>query len=229
MIGRYERATSEAGALKIAALAQAYGVSCNWLLGEGNEMKGCTHGRADAHPKQIGERRHVANRFTALPSGAEAIVKLCVERSEHGGMHKPILDAATIRKGTGLSDREIVEAVEELESRGYMRRHKESASSDLGFVELAPEGDLFAEFDRAFTSHDPEADAKVIAKRVVQAGSRAVHVPALAASLEWEPSRMNPALHYLIGRGLVACSKRLGVSPWVTHSLRRTALTRPPA
>jgi len=38
MIGRYERSESEAGALKIAALAETYGVCCNWLLGQAPQM-----------------------------------------------------------------------------------------------------------------------------------------------------------------------------------------------
>jgi len=46
MIGRYERAESQAGALNVAALARAYGVCCNWLLGESPEMEDLTEGNA---------------------------------------------------------------------------------------------------------------------------------------------------------------------------------------
>ena len=45
MIGRYERAEPEAGALKLAALASAYEVCCNWLLGQSPEMESLS----DAH------------------------------------------------------------------------------------------------------------------------------------------------------------------------------------
>ena len=157
---------------------------------------------------------------------AEAILKLMVERSEHGDMHDPSIDADELRRATGLSDDDIVDAVDELSGQGYVGKQIHMGCGAIGFAEIYAEGELFAKFDATYTAWDPEADALALATKVMEATGNWLQVAEAAVSLGWPPRRMNPALHFLINRRLVDYSEATGSHPWATHSIEGTAATR---
>jgi hypothetical protein len=160
-----------------------------------------------------------------LSPAAEAIVKLMVERSEHGNKFDPQIEADELREATGLHDEDIIEAVDELESRRFVGRHSAIGNGPLGFLALYPEGALFAEFDKFFKDWNPEIDAVSVAADLVN-GQGVVMVSAMAEANGWPPRRINPAVHYLIKRGLVDVSRSLGIHPWCSLDIRTNARTR---
>jgi hypothetical protein len=137
----------------------------------------------------------------------------------------PQLEPDELRQATGLSDDDIVDAVDELEGFGFVRRHVTLASGALGFSSLAPEATLFAALDQHFKGWNPEADALRIAADLVN-GSTDGMVSAMAETYGWPPRQMNPALSYLIERDLIDYSKAIGTYPWRTHWIARTHGTR---
>ena len=89
------------------------------------------------------------------------------EKSNNAEYMDPGLTQELVRQLTGLSDDDIVDAVDELESLGFVRKLSSLSSGVLGFDLLGPEPALFAKFDKHFTDWDPEADALRIAADLV--------------------------------------------------------------
>jgi hypothetical protein len=160
-----------------------------------------------------------------LSPAAEMIVKLFVDRSKHGDKFDPQLGADELRKATSLTDDDILDAVDELESRGFVGRFSALGDGPLGFLALYPETALFSEFDGHFKEWNPSVDARQIAADLVN-GDRDLHLPELAEKYGWAPRRMNPAANYLFERRLVESSRLLGTSPWSLLFLRKNPKTR---
>jgi len=161
-----------------------------------------------------------------ISAAAEAIVRLMVERSEHGDSMDPQLTPDDIRSAARLSDDDIIDAVDELEGQGFVQRHRSLGCGAIGFHGLTPESELFVKFDSYFKPWDPEKDALRIAAEMVNGTEDGVTVQNLAASYEWPPRRMNPAINYLISRKLVSASESMGCHPWTTWWIARTPATR---
>ena len=157
---------------------------------------------------------------------AETIVRLMVERSEHGDSMDPQMGAEELLAATGLIDDDIEDAVDELEGQGFVRKHVFVGSGALGFTYLTPEGELFAKFDRHYRPWDPVVDAVMLASRLLEAEHGGISIPKVAEEFGWDPRRMNPAVHYLVNRRLVDHGKELGSHPWTTLWLHKSAATR---
>ncbi|RJR54773.1 MAG: toll/interleukin-1 receptor domain-containing protein [Desulfobacteraceae bacterium] len=161
-----------------------------------------------------------------VSAGAETILRLMIEGSEHGDSMDPELSPQEIRQLTRLTDDDIVDAVSELEGQGFVQRHIGLGCGEIGFHVLTPEAELFVKFDRHYKPWNPEADACRIAADLVNRMKEGASVPDLAASYEWPPRRMNPAVNYLLNRRLIEASETMGCHPWTTHWIGRTAATR---
>jgi len=157
-----------------------------------------------------------------LSLAAEAIVRYAVEHSEHGSIMDPGLSPQLVRDITTLSDDDIVEAVDELESRGFVKLLR--TFGPLGFAAMVPTPTLFAAFDKHFKEWDPEADALRIAADLVNELDGAV-VSVLGQRYAWPARRINPAVTFLDERGLVQSSSTID-HPWVRYSIRRNPATR---
>lgn len=160
-----------------------------------------------------------------VSAAAEAIVRVMMERTEHGDDMDPQIEADDLRSATGLTDDDIIDAVEELEQRGYVRRLRAFGGGSLGFPTLFAEGALFVAFDKHFTDWNPEADALKIAADLVN-GVNDGMVPKIAEAYGWAPRRMNPAVNFLIEHGLVESSGKMGTHPWCRFWIRNTHRTR---
>jgi hypothetical protein len=161
-----------------------------------------------------------------ISAAAEAIVRLMVERSEHGDILDPQLEADDIREATGLSDDDIIDAVDELEGHGFIQSHGSLGSGEIGFDFLGPETELFAKFDQYFRSWNPGEDAVMIAADLVNSKEDGLNVQIWAEANHWPPRRMNPAVNFLINRKLVGSSEVIGCYPWTTPWIRSTPATR---
>jgi hypothetical protein len=170
--------------------------------------------------------------ITERPSGinlspaAAAIVQLMVERSETGMEMDPDIEPDEIQTATGLSDDDIVDAVDELRGLDLVRDHPSLNSGKIGFDFLTPESELFVRMDRHFKPWNPEEDALRIAADLVNDEDASGGVPKLAERYGWDPRRMNPAVEYLVNRKLIAYGNEVGTHPWSRLWIRKTAATR---
>jgi hypothetical protein len=137
---------------------------------------------------------------SGLSVAAGRIAAHFVEVSEKGREGDPALSVDELRALTAVSDDDLLEAVDELEARGWATRS--TALAPLGFVRLSAHPAVFAALDAQFKEWNPEADAKVIAAELVNGPGQAV-LCVLAEQLGWTPRRMNAAIAYLDGRGLI--------------------------
>lgn len=156
-----------------------------------------------------------------LSHAAEAIAKIMIEGSENGMIHDPTLSPNQIKEATGLDDDDIIAAVGELESQGYVKALYVQGAAPFGFGYVCAENALFVAFDKAFNQGNPEDDALQIAADLVN-DSGSGHVSEMAKKHNWTPRRMNPAVSYLIENGLVGTNAERGGHPWIRRRLYKT-------
>jgi len=153
------------------------------------------------------------------------IAKLMIERSEHGDSFDPQMDGNELKSATQLPDDDLIDAIDELEGRGLVRKHVTMSCGALGFTSVTSEAALFAELDKYFMDWNPEEDALRLAAELVNSGDE--HgVPIIAERLGWLPRRMNQAVNYLVARDLIDSSENVGSHPWCSHWLTKTPKTR---
>jgi hypothetical protein len=163
---------------------------------------------------------------TGLSPAAESVARFAVENSKAGMPLDPQITPDDLRQVTGLSDDDIVDAVDELEGRGLLRRYHTLGRGPIGFHMVAPHDELFASMDKHFMSWNPEEDAVVVAADMVNNGQDGADVSKLAGKLNWPPRRINPAVAYLVNRRIVRAPRALGTSPWTYLAVMRTSATR---
>lgn len=169
--------------------------------------------------------RESSNGATGLSPAAEFIAKLMIEASEHGDSFDPQMDANELKTAAALPEDDLVDAVDELVGRGFIKKHVTFGSGSLGFSFVTSEAALFSELDKFFMSWNPEEDALRVAADLVN-GSDGGSVQDIAEKLGWLPRRVNPAVNYLIERELIDSSKATGTHPWCTHWIGKTHKTR---
>ena len=162
---------------------------------------------------------------TGVSAAAEAIVRLVMERSQTGMLLDPQLSPDDLRK-TGLTDDDIIDAVDELRGLGLMRPYASIGCGPMGFHMVGPEHEMFATMDRHFMSWNPEEDALRVAADLVNSREDGANVQTLASEYGWEPRRMNPAVAFLVNRRLIDASSELGTHPWSRLWIMKTPATR---
>jgi TIR domain len=163
---------------------------------------------------------------TGLSPAAEAVVRFALETSKAGMPLDPQISPDDLRHATGLIDDDIVDAIDELEGRGLLRRYQSFGCDRIGFHMVAPQSEMFAAMDKHFMGWNPEEDSLVVAADLVNNGKDGEGVAELAGKLGWPPRRMNPAVAYLVNRQIVKAPSALGTSPWTYLAIMRTPATR---
>ncbi len=163
-------------------------------------------------------------RWGNLSPAGEAIVRLMVEHSQRGRKMDPQISPDYLHQA-GLSDYDIQDAVDELETRTLIGRLSGLGCGDLGFFAIYPEEELFIRFDKLMHPWDASQDALRLATDLVNGDDEFLDIPKIAAAYGWSPRRMNPALAFLdsrsLGQGLRAIDRDYSVV-----ALRRTPATR---
>jgi hypothetical protein len=103
----------------------------------------------------------VSSGALGLSPAAEALVRLCMEKTEHGDDLDPQLDNETISIETGLNKDDIIDAIEELEDRGFVKHSRHIGDQGIGRV--LSQAVLYVQFDKHFKEWDPEQDALKVA------------------------------------------------------------------
>jgi hypothetical protein len=206
-------------AIKSPSLSDDYGDGVRALV---NGIHGVSQKPPLGVPPAIMRQRPATP--TGLSAAAECVARLFIERSKYGQFGDPQFGAKELHAVTELPIDDLVDAVDELEGRGLVRKAVTMGFPQYGFAALMSEPALFAELDQHFMEWNPEADAARLAAELVN-GNDGRSVPVLAEGLGWTTRRMNPALAWLIARDLVDSSEAL-TYPWLRHWISKTHKTR---
>lgn len=145
---------------------------------------------------------------TGLSAAAERVAELFVRRSEHGRANDPKLEVKELQESTGLSNAQLIDAIDELKELGMVKPKQVHNAQPFGYQSVWSQAPLFEMLDRYIMGWDTEQDALVIAARIVSDTERRGHATQeVMTDLGWTPRRINPALSYLITRDLVNASK----------------------
>lgn len=90
---------------------------------------------------------------------------------------------------------------------------------------ILPKTELFAIFDKYFMDYSPEKDALRIAADLINDPSMPIDTTQVAQRYGWSPRRMNPALAYLLARGLIVDYAVID-SEYVSFRVAKTESTR---
>jgi len=169
----------------------------------------------------------VAHRYgTGLSAAAEAIVRVFMDRSETHMAMDPILSPDDVRQSTGLSDDDIIDAIDELKGQRLAQIHEAIGCGRIGFDCVTPESELFVRMDKHFMPWNPEEDGLRIAADMVNNNEDGANIQQLAQQYGWEPRRMNPAVAFLANLKLVEISDNCGTHPWINSWIWATPATR---
>ena len=164
-------------------------------------------------------------REAGLSPLAGQIAVLLVRSSSKARYGDPQLSAKEVRTLTGVSDDDIAEAVDELESCGWIEPLRAGGTGKLGFVALMPRKELFADLDGLLMPWNPLDDAKIVAAEILNTPGESMVIPVLDQRLGWGPRRMNPAITFIVKHDAMDHSNSSDPD-YVYYSLRRNTATR---
>lgn len=167
-----------------------------------------------------------AARETGLTPAAERIAEIFVTTSEDGRSGDPDIDFTDVIERTGLTKRQVIDAIDELEEEGLLEPTRVIGPSI--FSSVSPTSLLFERLDPLYMGWNPLDDAVTAAAHLIntcpeEGGARGAYE--LAEELKWAPRRLNPALSVLIDRDLVMASGNMD-STFVSPHLFPTPKTR---
>ena len=160
-----------------------------------------------------------------LSTIAGRIAAYLVQSSERGRWGDPQLPVDELRALAMVSDDDIVEAIDELESRGWVEPTLALGAGALGFVRVMPTPQLFSALDAMLMPWNPSEDARTVAAAILNTTGGAMVVQDLAQQLGWTPRRVNPAITLLVDSGVMEHSKSID-REYQYYSLRKNATSR---
>jgi len=94
-------------------------------------------------------------------------------------------------------------------------------AAPFGYQIVTPTERLFLGVDPHVMGWNPAEDAVRVAAEVVNQPNHGLQSQNIATHLDWKPRRLNPALSYLVSRGLVLPSKNMDrdfVTPFIAKN-----------
>ncbi|MCP8685960.1 toll/interleukin-1 receptor domain-containing protein [Marinobacterium sedimentorum] len=152
--------------------------------------------------------KHVANAAeakTKYSPAATTVAGLFVEKTENGMFADPQYRLEALVQATGLTFPDLKDALFEL---------SDFLKESHGTVLVQPS--LFTEFDRYWKEWDAADDALRLAADIANDPAFPSACNEIADRYGWEPRRLNPAITYLLDRGMLADYKVLNSKPFVT-------------
>lgn len=140
--------------------------------------------------------------------GAIAVAQYLAKQSQNACSFDPMLQPHEIAEALEMPIEEVRLAILDLYDAGLVWR------SDHGDNSVAPNGNLFVEFDASVMPFDPAEDAIIVANRLISEGGEDAGTEELATALGWSPRRMNSAISYLERAGAVDARHSLASDPW---------------
>ncbi|MBE0548490.1 MAG: toll/interleukin-1 receptor domain-containing protein [Rubrivivax sp.] len=153
---------------------------------------------------------------TGFSAAATALAKLFVETTDYARTFEPHASLGDLCTELGLPEEDLVDAIHEL--KGLVTRQHDDF--------IFPEAELFVRFDQFWKGWNPADDALRVASGLVNDDKFPSRPAEIAGRFGWAPRRLNPALAYLTGRGLVRDIRALDNGPWFLVDMHRTEATR---
>lgn len=136
---------------------------------------------------------------TGYSAAANAIARLFVERTKYGVFADPQFSVEKLAEEAGLTIPDTKDGLYELS-------HFLKVSLDHVLVQPS----LFTEFDRYCQPWNPADDALKLAADIANDEKFPVDCQQITDRYGWEPRRLNPAITYLLDRGMLLNCKALG-------------------
>ena len=163
-------------------------------------------------PEAVAEARQTD---TGYSPAATAVARLFVERSEHGMFDDPQFRVSELAQETGLSIEDTEDALYELSAFvGILPE-----LGDISQRHVFAKGACFAEFDCHWKPWKPAEDALQLARDLVYDSEFPSAPKEVAERYGWKPRRLNPALSYLLGRGLIQDLQVMSLDPYAVYSI----------
>lgn len=156
---------------------------------------------------------------------AGRIAAFLIQSSERARWGDPQVPVEELRAFAGVADDDIAEAVEELESRGWVAPSRGLGNGAIGFHRLMPTPQLFAALDGTLMPWNPADDARTVVAAILNTVSGSMVIPVLADQLGWTPRRMNPAITFLVDAGAMEHSNSIDPD-YQYYSLRKNPTSR---
>lgn len=152
---------------------------------------------------------------------AMTVAEYFCRETEHAATFDPMVANRDLAQTTGLSLDDAVDALHELNY--FVDQTEEIAEARY----VWPRPAFWPEFDPYFEYNpDPAGDALAIAARMVNDPEFPTRLSSIAAHLDWQPRRVNPAAAYLMDLEVVRHLSFLGMKQWVVGVIERTDATR---
>ena len=157
---------------------------------------------------------------------AQKLAALLAERSVNGLDVDPRLEASELLEELKLTEDEAATAADELDERGWAKRHLYLGMGKVGFGWISPTALLFFNLDPHVKGWNPEEDARALASALVNTGGDIVSLSEADQMLGWGPRRFNPAAQYLDLHNVVSGLAAIGCEPYAFQYLQVTPRTR---
>jgi len=154
---------------------------------------------------------------------ATTIARLFVERSEHGLHGDPQFRVGDLAQQTGLSIEDTKDALD-VELANFVEMS--SRVGKMANRSVLVKESCFVEFDRHWTDWNPAKDALDLATDLVDDPEFPSRSAEIAERYDWEPRRLNPAISYLRGRGLIRNLRSVKARPYVLGTIACNDKTR---
>jgi hypothetical protein len=154
---------------------------------------------------QLGPKPQVDHEHEGYSHAANMIARYFVTKTKHACFADPQASLDELATELGLTEEDVRDGLHEL--RPYFRK--------IEFNRAMPLETLFVEFDKVFTDHDPAADGLKLAIDLTNDAEFPTHADKIAERYGWTARRLNPAIAYLMQRGLVRDRKVLASGAWI--------------
>lgn len=164
-------------------------------------------------PAAVSQAKAISTGYSAA---ATALAKFFVETTKVARKLDPCITLHELASKLSLSEEDVEDAVFEL--KGLVTKHR----PDL----IYPEEELFVRFDKFWMGWNPEEDALRVASGLVNHEKFPCQPSEIDAIVGWGPRRLNAAIAYMVGRGLIKDVRAMNGGPWLAVHLMKTDATR---
>src|SRR5204863_9131476 len=148
--------------------------------------------------------------YTIAPLAAQAglsvaamkIAEQFLRLSERGRHNDPTLEVTALLATTGLASEDLAAAIDELRDLGLVEPKLALGSAPFGYFSVGATEHLFLALDHLAMGWDTADDARRLATELLNSGHHWLGMHEIVERLQWSPRRINPALAFLIERGL---------------------------
>lgn len=160
---------------------------------------------------QLGPAPQVEQEHGGYSHVANSIARYFVTKTKTACFADPQIALDKLASELSLTEEDVRDGLHEL--RPFFRK--------IEFNRAMPLETLFVEFDNNFTNHDPAADGLQLAVDLTNDPSFPTQSEKIATHYDWTARRLNPAIAYLVQRGLVYDRKILASGPWIMPRVDR--------